>query len=96
MKKTLKSEEHLVSVVRNYLYGDAIIEDTGAEGDAEPEAQQPKSSREPQQGTPVPTSRAARQEPTPITSRGNRPPVGDAPTGTRRRNIMDDLDNDEQ
>ena len=96
VKKTLKSEEHLVSVVRNYLYGDAIIEDTGAEGDAEPEAQQPKSSRETQHGTPVPTSRAAKQEPTPITSRGSRLPAGDAPAGTRRRNIMDDLENDEQ
>jgi len=45
-KKSLKSEEHCRSVIRNYLYGDEIIEDSDKETADEPKKETPKRERQ--------------------------------------------------
>lgn len=76
-EKALKSDEHLISVIRNYLYGEDIIEDVAAESEEE---EAPKAAARPvtKSARPARTAPSAKATPAKVKPTGGRSILEDA------------------
>lgn len=101
-KKTIKSDEHVISVVRNYLYGDPIIEDAGA-ADEDVDSMNDTPAEETPRGAKGTTTSGRDTmrngggvfpEAELPESRPSRPASNVRGRTTRGRNILDDMQNE--